>query len=286
VTDATILIPTHRHAALLPYALRSALAQTGAAIEVLVVGDGVDDDTRAAVRPFLGDRRVRFLEFPKGERHGEANRHAALAGAEGRVVTYLSDDDLLLPEHTTEMLRLLESADFAHSASFKVSVDGSFRYRPIDLTSSRSRERLRRGGWNAIGLTGAAHTIDAYRRLPHGWRPAPSGTPTDLHMWRQFLELPGFVGVSGTRLTHLHFASPTRAGMDDAARLEELERWLALLAEKDSRLELEQLAARAAMRAATAADEESAHLHDVLDAVQRSWWWRLGGPIRRARRLR
>ncbi len=42
--DASILIPTHRHAALLPYAIRSALDQEGASVEVLVVGDGVEDD--------------------------------------------------------------------------------------------------------------------------------------------------------------------------------------------------------------------------------------------------
>ena len=55
--DATIVIPTFRHAALLPYALRSALDQDGASIEVFVVGDGVQDDTRAALEPFREDVR-------------------------------------------------------------------------------------------------------------------------------------------------------------------------------------------------------------------------------------
>ena len=41
MADATILIPTHRHASLLPYAVRSALAQQGTSVEVFVVGDGV-----------------------------------------------------------------------------------------------------------------------------------------------------------------------------------------------------------------------------------------------------
>ena len=104
MTDATILIPTYRHAALLPYAVRSALAQEDASIELFVVGDGVEDDTRAALEPFLSDRRVRFFDLPKGERHGELNRHAALAEASGRIVCYLSDDDLLLPGHVATML--------------------------------------------------------------------------------------------------------------------------------------------------------------------------------------
>ncbi len=286
MTDATILIPTFRHAALLPYALQSALGQTGATVEVLVVGDGVAADTRESIEPFLRDPRVRFLDYPKGERHGEAHRHRALAEAAGRIVCYLSDDDLLLADHVAEMARLLEDTDFAHSASFLVRTDGSFVYLPTDLSSARSRERLRRGGWNAIALTGAAHTIEAYRRLPHGWRPAPEGTPTDLHMWRQFLELPEFVGVSGARLTHLHFASHWRRSMDDSARVDELARWWARMSDDAFPFELERLTARAAMAAATEAAEEEVRLRDLLERVQGSWSWRLGAPFRRARRRR
>jgi glycosyltransferase involved in cell wall biosynthesis len=49
MTDATILIPTHRHAAFLPYAIESALDQRGAAVELFVVGDGVEDATREVI---------------------------------------------------------------------------------------------------------------------------------------------------------------------------------------------------------------------------------------------
>src|SRR5262249_55568717 len=208
-------------------------------------------DTREVVRPFLDDARVRFLDYPKGERHGEALRHQALTEATGRIVCYLSDDDLLLADHVAEMQRLLEGADFAHSASFVVRVDGALAYLPTELSSPRFREwLLRRAPWSPIGLTGAAHTMAAYRRLPHGWRPAAAGTGTDLHMWRQFLELPSFVGVSGTRLTHLHFGSPSRTEMDSASRLAEMERWSTRMSGPAFELELERLATRAAMKIA------------------------------------
>jgi glycosyltransferase involved in cell wall biosynthesis len=107
VTDATILVPTHRHAALLPYAIRSALAQKGVEMELFVVGDGVEDDSRDAVAPFLSDPRVRFFDFPKGERHGERRRHEALRESSAPIVCYLSDDDLLLPDHVAQMQALL-----------------------------------------------------------------------------------------------------------------------------------------------------------------------------------
>ena len=82
-------------------------------MEVLVVGDGVEDSTREVVASHSGDARVRFFDFPKGPRNGEAYRHEVLAEARGRIVTYLCDDDLLLRDHVATMLGLLAVADFA-----------------------------------------------------------------------------------------------------------------------------------------------------------------------------
>ena len=92
MTDASILIPTFRHAALLPWSIRSALDQEHASVEVLVVGDGVEDATREVIASFADDPRVRFFDFPKGPRNGEAYRHAALETAVGHIVCYLCDD--------------------------------------------------------------------------------------------------------------------------------------------------------------------------------------------------
>ena len=142
-------------------------------------------------QPFLSDRRVRFFDFPKAPGRGEGSRHAALQEARAPLVCYLSDDDLLLAEHVAEMAQLLDGADFAHSAPVIVDRDGSLEYLPIDLAQPAFRSLLLRGGWNAISLSGAAHTLDAYRRLPHGWRPAPPGVWSDLYMWQQFAAAPG-----------------------------------------------------------------------------------------------
>ena len=174
--DATIVIPTLRHAALLPYALRSALDQEGASVEVFVVGDGVEDDTRAALEPFRDDVRVRFFDFPKGERHGELHRHEALREATRRIVCYLSDDDLLLRDHVAEMALLLDDADFAHSVSARLAVDGTLEYFPWNFSRPEFVE-VGLGRKASIGLTGTAHTLEAYRRLPHGWRTTPPGGP-------------------------------------------------------------------------------------------------------------
>ena len=286
MTDATILIPTFRHAALLPYALRSALTQEGASVEVLVVGDGVEDDTRRALEPFLADERVRFFDNPKGERHGERHRHAALAGATGRIVTYLSDDDLLLPDHAAEMLRLLRDADFAHSAPFLVQPDGSLTFAAIDLADPGFRPFLLRGRWNKVVLTGASHTLEAYRRLPEGWRPAPPDVWTDLHMWRQFLELPGLRARTGKRITALHLPDQERRGVPTAERVAELEGWWTRSRQPGFRDHLDR-EARETLRALAVRHElRIQELKRTLREVQSTHLWRARTRVATLRPLR
>lgn len=270
--DVTILVPTFRHAALLPYAVRSALEQRGVSFELFVVGDGVEDDTREALAPFLDDERVTFFDNPKGERHGEAHRHAALAQARGRIVCYLSDDDLLHPEHAAEMCRLLEDADFAHSAPFLVDPDGSLRFAAIDLENPGFAPLLLRERWNRIVLTGAAHTLAAYRRLPYGWRPAPPDLWTDLHMWRQFLELPGLRARTGTRITTLHFADQDRRALSTAERVAELERWWARLHEPGFDAWIEREACATVRRMAVRHELRIQQLKRRVAALEASRW--------------
>lgn len=273
MTDATILIPTHRHAALLPYAVRSALAQEGVDIEVFVVGDGVEDDTRQALAPFLSDPHLQFFDCPKGERHGERLRHEALQESKSPIVCYLSDDDLLLPGHVAQMQELLKGADFAHDLPVNVWPDGRLRYNAFDLGQPEFVELLAvgRGGG---GLTGVAHTRDAYNRLPFGWRPAPASVPTDVYMWQQFLAIPGFRGATGDRLTSLVFPSPLRTHMTDDERAAELERWQQRIVDPEFPTELETLVAVAARRAAERLKLTALRFERELDRVQSTRWWR------------
>lgn len=291
MTDATILIPTFRHAALVPLSVRSALDQGGATVEVFVVGDGVEDETRAALEPFGDDERLRFLDFPKGERHGELHRHQALHEASGRIVCYLSDDDLLLRGHVAEMARLLENADFAHSVSARLAVDGTLEYFPWNLSRPEFVE-VGLGRKASIGLTGTAHTLEAYRRLPHGWRTTPPGGPTDHYMWRQWLELPGFRGAMGDRLTYVTFPDPWWGQLSIEKRTTSLEDWLRRSREPAFAEELDALLQAAIRRAA-----EDYHLWArseqlTVQAMRATRAWRLrerlvsAAPLRalRARR--
>jgi GalNAc5-diNAcBac-PP-undecaprenol beta-1,3-glucosyltransferase len=252
---AAILVPTHDHAATLDLAVHSALEQTVTEIEVVVIGDGVGDDTReVAARLTQEDPRVRFLDFPKGPRHGEVHRATAVDGTSAEIVCYLSDDDLLLPGHVESMLEVLADADLAHSQNGRFDVDGSWRPYLSDLSAPRFREWELRPNRNAVSLTGAAHTVAAYRRLPYGWRTTPPDRWTDHYMWQQFLAEPWVRAVTATRVTVVQFPSHEggRAESSGAERRAELEDWRDRLSTEEGRARFEEEALRCTLAEAAA----------------------------------
>ncbi len=235
VIRATVLIPTFDHGPTLRFSIPSALEQTVREIEVFVVGDGVPDITREIVGEFVRrDERVRFFDNPKGPRHGELHRHAALQEATGELVAYLSDDDLWLPDHLEHMSVLLHEADFAHACPARIDRDGGAAVYPGDLSLPFFRRQILEGV-NFIPLSHAAHRLSAYQRLPEGWRTTPAGIPTDLYMWQQFLAEASCRAVSGSLPTVLNLPASMRPEMSSHDRLAELELWADRVASEEGR---------------------------------------------------
>ena len=264
---AAILVPTHDHAATLDLAVRSALDQTVAEIEVVVIGDGAGEDTREVVAGLAReDPRVRFLDFAKGPNHGEVHRGTAVEESDAEIVCYLCDDDLLLPDHVESMAALLADADLAQSQNGFLDPDGVWHPYFSNLASPGWRERLMRPDRNSVSLTGTAHTTAAYRRLPHGWRTTPPGREPDHYMWQQFLAEPRVRAVTATRITALQFPSHLhgRSGLSPVERRRELEAWRASLGSDEGRARFEEAALRDML--ATAAAE-----HLRLDAIGEAW---------------
>lgn len=233
---ATVLIPTHDHGPMLHHAIRSVLNQTVQDFELFVIGDGVPPETRALVQEYVEkDSRIRFFDHPKGPRHGEIYRHQALREARGKIVCYLSDDDMWLPGHVEYMAQLLRDADFAHVLPLVILPGGEINLHSGSFDRAECREAVR-SGKNFIPLSTAGHTLALYRALPHGWRTTPAGIQTDAYMWRQILSVPSCRSRSGLRPTLLNFPSPARKEWAMARRLDELREWESKL--RDPNLEL------------------------------------------------
>jgi glycosyltransferase involved in cell wall biosynthesis len=190
---ATVLIPTTlNNARTLPYSLRSVQMQNFSDMEIFVVGDGAPPATRELVDSFAkSDSRIRYFEFPKGERRGEAHRAVALAQASGRITCYCADDDLWLPDHLESMVKLLKTVDFGHSWTAEVDEFGRIHASGGDIGDPVIRKIMCMTDHINLGLTQLGHTTDAYHRLPGGWHPAPPDVPTDTYMCRRFFAVEG-----------------------------------------------------------------------------------------------
>jgi glycosyltransferase involved in cell wall biosynthesis len=93
----TAVIPTRGRPELLRRAVRSALAQTLREIEVVVVIDGYDPETRLVLRELeQQDRRLRVLSLATGVGGSDARNHGVEA-ARGEWIAFLDDDDEWLP---------------------------------------------------------------------------------------------------------------------------------------------------------------------------------------------
>lgn len=100
----TIVVTTYDRPRLLPHAVRSALAQTVADVEVVVVDDG----SRVPVE-LPADPRLHLLRLPQN-RGLAAARNAGAEVARGRWIAHLDDDDELLPRFAAASLDALATA--------------------------------------------------------------------------------------------------------------------------------------------------------------------------------
>ena len=243
---ATVVVPTHDHHLTLPMAVASALAQTVADLEVIVLGDGVTDAVRAtATRLADEDARVRFLDLPKGEHHGEVYRDRAVREARSEAIFYLCDDDLLLPRHVENLLGLLDDHDLVQCRNGYVRVDGGLVLFPTDLAVPESVSwHLREPRRNCISLTGTAHRRDSYLALDEGWTTTPAGEWPDHYMWKKLLRQPGVRAATHPDMTAVQL--PTSAGREDEdqdTRADELSAWVRKLERPDAHEWLQQLVA-------------------------------------------
>jgi len=231
---ATVLIPTTGdRGPLLPYSVGSVLRQTIEEIEIFVMGDGVTESTRQTISKLIdGDPRIRFFDHPKNERRGEIHRHAALAEARGRIVCYLCDRDLMLPDHVETLLAALADSDFAHTMIYFMSENGPrFRLRS-DVTDESDRSAIA-SGTPKLPLSFVGHTLEMYRKLPYGWRTTPEGIFTDHYMWQQFLAHPECRAASSDRPTILYLPRGGHPGWPVERRLTELADWHRKLSQRE-----------------------------------------------------
>lgn len=102
----TVIIPTRERSAVLEYALRTVTVQDYKNLEIIVSDNHSGDDTQAVVRQ-ANDSRIRYLSTNKRISMSH-NWEFALSHVEDGWVTFMGDDDGLLPGAIRRMAEIIE----------------------------------------------------------------------------------------------------------------------------------------------------------------------------------
>ncbi|NYT04893.1 MAG: glycosyltransferase family 2 protein [Methanomicrobiales archaeon] len=107
IPRVSICIPTYNRAAMVGRAIKSALEQTYADLEVIVVDNASDDNTEEVVRSFLDPR----LSYRKNAENlglfGNFNR--CLEEARGEIIHILHSDDAIEPDFTARCVAFFDA---------------------------------------------------------------------------------------------------------------------------------------------------------------------------------
>lgn len=202
----TVLIPTYNRGQLLAdRAIQSALNQTHANIEVLVVGDQCDADTERAATS-LDDPRVRFMNlgargtYPEAPEDrwlvaGAAPVNVGMQLARGSWIAPCDDDDELTSDHIS---LLLDAA----------------RNQRLELVYSQALGESSTGSWTTIGSGrfrqgevshGSVLYAAALRFVSYSATSWKLFEPSDWNRWRRMQELGVRIGHLPT-VTYRHYA--------------------------------------------------------------------------------
>jgi teichuronic acid biosynthesis glycosyltransferase TuaG len=104
----SVIIPTYNREEELLRAVRSVLAQTVPALEILVCDDGSTDGSKAMIE-VLGNPAVRWIDCGRNGRPA-IPRNIGIGQARGDYVAFLDSDDAWLPVKIERQLAALESS--------------------------------------------------------------------------------------------------------------------------------------------------------------------------------
>lgn len=146
----SVIIPTYNRSKLLRETVESVLAQTYQNIEIIVVDDGSADDTAMVMAQYAG--RVTYLW--QSNQGVAAARNAGFRAATGEYLTFLDDDDMILPAKIERQVQVLASrpaVGLVHCRYYFADQDGNLLQKVGLLPHGEVLNDLLRGNFIWLG---------------------------------------------------------------------------------------------------------------------------------------
>ena len=138
-------MPSYNTSIYISETIESVLFQTYPYWELIIVDDGSTDDTDNIVKPFLDDRRIKYL---KNDRNSGAavSRNRALKEAKGKWIAFLDSDDLWLPEKLEKQLQFMLNNGYHFSYTNYEEIDEASK--PLGVMVTGPKKITKQGMYN------------------------------------------------------------------------------------------------------------------------------------------
>ncbi len=111
----SVVVPTYNRSQFLVKAVRSVLGQSYRNLEIILVDDHSNDDTREAIQRIM-DPRLKYIRHEKN-RGGSATRNTGIRAETGDYIAFLDDDDEWLSLKVARQLEAIKGHDAVVCAS-------------------------------------------------------------------------------------------------------------------------------------------------------------------------
>lgn len=121
----SIITPSYNTSKYIGKTIESVLKQTYENWEMIIVDDCSTDDTDEVVKPYLSDKRIKYIKNDKNS--GAAiSRNCALREAGGKWIAFLDSDDLWNPKKLEKQIEFMEKNNyhFSYTNYEEINEDG------------------------------------------------------------------------------------------------------------------------------------------------------------------
>ena len=122
----SVIMPSYNTAEYISESIASVRKQTYTDWELIIVDDCSADNTDEIVKPFLSDKRIKYI---KNETNSGAavSRNRALREAKGKWIAFLDSDDLWHPEKLEKQIRFMEKNGYKFTyTDYRIQLNGEW----------------------------------------------------------------------------------------------------------------------------------------------------------------
>lgn len=136
----SVIMPSYNTADYIAHSISSVQNQTYEDWELIIVDDCSTDNTDEIVKPFLEDKRIRYLKN-RINSGAAVSRNYALREAKGKWIAFLDSDDLWLPEKLEKQLNFMQTNGYDFTfTDYKINLNGNWQpyiYTAPDVINER-----------------------------------------------------------------------------------------------------------------------------------------------------